>query len=104
MKQACSSFGGGTLKDAVIKGLPRDSKGSYPIPNAIQKIAVCFVELQQKRHFADYDRSEQFKRADVLTMIEEAKNFVAAFSDLPISDDKRFFLACLWAWKELTNR
>lgn len=104
MKQACTSFGGGTLKDAVIKGLPRDSSGSYPILEAIRNMASTFAELQEKRHLADYDRSERFKRSDVLTLIEEAKNSVAKFSELPASDDKKFFLACLWAWKELTNR
>ena len=53
---------------------------------------------------ADYDRSERFKRSDVLILISGARNSVAKFSELPMSDDKRFFLACLWAWKELTNR
>jgi uncharacterized protein (UPF0332 family) len=104
MKQACASFSGGTLKDAVIKGLPRDATGKYPIPKAIQNVAAAFAELQEKRHLADYDRSERFKRSDVLVLIEQAKDYVAAFSRLPVSDDKRFFLACLWAWKELTNR
>lgn len=42
MKQACTSFGGGTLKAAVIKGLPRDKAGNYPIPMAIQKYC-CYV-------------------------------------------------------------
>ena len=104
MKQACSSFRGGTLKDSVIKGLPRDANGRYPIPQEIQNLAAAFVELQDKRHLADYDRTERFKRADVLTLIQLAKNEVAAFAALAMSDDKRFFLACLWAWKELANR
>jgi len=104
MKQACTSFGGGTLKDAVIKGLPREASGRYPIPEAIQDLASTFAELQEKRHLADYDRSERFKRADVLTLIEQVKNHVAKFSSLAASEDKKFFLACLWAWKELTNR
>lgn len=104
MKQACTSFGGGTLKDAVIKGLPRDAGGSYPIHKAIKDIASAFADLQEKRHLADYDRSERFKRSDVLILIEEAKNRVAKFSELAASDEKKFFLACLWAWKELTNR
>lgn len=104
MKQACTSFGGGTLKEAAIKGLPRDANGRYPIPEPIQDLASTFAELQEKRHLADYDRSERFKRADVLTLIEPAKNHVAKFSALAGSEDKKFFLACLWAWKELTNR
>ena len=104
MKQACSSFGGGTLKDTAIKGLPRDSSGRYPVHHAIRTLALTFVSLQEKRHLADYDRSERFNRADVLTLIERAKNDVLAFAALAMSDDKKFFLACLWAWKELANR
>jgi hypothetical protein len=87
----------------VTKGL-RDATGKYPIQKAIQDIASTFAELQEKRHLADYDRTERFKRSDVLTLIEEAKTAVAKFSELVQSDDKKFFLACLWAWKELTNR
>jgi uncharacterized protein (UPF0332 family) len=104
MKQACSSFGGGTLKDAVIKGLPRDAAGKYTIPKAIQDVASTFVELQEKRHLADYDRTERFSRSDALTLVQQAKNHITKFAVLPMSDDKRFFLACLWAWRELTNR
>jgi uncharacterized protein (UPF0332 family) len=104
MKAACASFGGGTLKDAVTKGLPRDASGRYPVLKAIREIAATFVELQEKRHLADYDRSELFKRSETLLLIENAKDRVDAFSALPSSDDKKFFLACLWAWKELTNR
>lgn len=104
MKQACVSFAGGNLKDAVIKGLPRNGAGKYVIPEAIRRLALTFVELQEKRHRADYDRSERFKRLDVLELIAEAKDRVAEFTALPMTDEKKFFLACLWAWKELTNR
>ena len=104
MKLACKSFSGGTLKDAVVKGLPRNSSGNYSIPREIQDTAKVFVALQEKRHLADYDRSECFKRSDVLTVIDETKTQLTEFLSLSISDDKRFFLACLWAWKELTNR
>jgi hypothetical protein len=71
---------------------------------SIRKIAGTFVELQEKRHLADYDRTERFKRSDVLTLIEQAKNHIVNFAELSVSDDKKYFLACLWAWKELLNR
>jgi hypothetical protein len=93
-----------TLKDAVIKGLPRDAGGNYVIPGPVRDLALAFVELQEKRNIADYDRSERFRRSDVLILIEHAKRQVAKFSESAMSDDKKFFLASLWAWKELTNR
>ena len=104
MKQACSGFGGGTLKDAVIKGLPRNANGIYVVPKEIRNVAATFAELQEKRHLADYDLSERFKRSEVLTMIDQAKSHVERFRNYAACDDRRYFLACLWAWKELTNR
>jgi hypothetical protein len=104
MKQACVSFGGGTLRAAVAKGLPTAPGAAYRIPQPIRDLAAMFVDLQDRRHLADYDLTERFIRSDVLMLIENAKRRVAAFAQLPASDDKRFFLACLWAWKELANR
>lgn len=104
MRSACNSFSSGNLKESVIKGLPRDSGGRFAISMPIQELAAMFSEVQQKRHLADYDRSERFARADVLTLIEDLRKSITAFASLEGSDTKRFFLACLWAWKELANR
>ncbi|MCR4318133.1 MAG: hypothetical protein NUW37_17445 [Planctomycetes bacterium] len=104
MKQACTSFGGGTLKDSVIKGLPRNKSGNYVIPPEIQKIASLFTEIQDWRHLADYDLSEKFIRSDVLTLIEQSKHHMSQFSSSKNSDEKRFFLVCLLAWKEISGR
>ena len=104
MKSACTGFNGGSPKAAVFKGLPRDASGKFPTHIAIKEVARVFADLLQKRHFADYDRSERLKRSEVLSVIEEAKDRVANFDALPMADDKRFFLICLWAWKELVNR
>lgn len=100
MKEACRSFGGGTLKRSVAKGLP----ASVTIPGEIQKVAQTFIDLQDKRHLADYDLTERFKRADVRALIEEVRKHSENFRNLAASNEKRFFLACLWAWKDLANR
>lgn len=104
MKDACVSFAGGTLKEAIIKGLPRDANGNYSIPIEIRSIAATFVELQEKRHLADYDLSETFFKVEVLRLIEQANLDVESFRRLAVSDTRKFFLACLWAYKELKNR
>ncbi len=100
MKAACKSFGGGALKNAAAKGLPT----SFMIPREIREVAAHFVELQEKRHLADYDRTEAFLRSDVLVLIEQARLRIRNFVNAPSSNEKRFFLACLWAWKDLANR
>jgi uncharacterized protein (UPF0332 family) len=104
MKQACASFAGGTLKESVKKGLTLGSAGTYLILKPIQRIAAAFTDLQEKRHLADYDLTERFQRGEVLSLIEEAEDRIAEFSSLGTSNDKSFFLACLWAWRELANR
>jgi hypothetical protein len=100
MKESCKSFRGGTLKKGVAKGLPV----GFTIPREIQELADAFVDLQDMRHLADYDLTERFKRSDVLMLIVLANNRIDDFTKLPSSNEKRFFLACLWAWKDLANR
>lgn len=100
MKEACKSFGGGTIKKGVAKGLP----AGFAIPVEIRELAETFVDLQERRHLADYDRTERFKRSDVLSLIHLVEDRIQAFTQLASSNEKRFFLACLWAWKELANR
>lgn len=104
MRDACTSFAGGTLKEAIIKGLPRDGNGAYPIPKEIRDLAATFAELQEKRHLADYDLSERFQKLEVLILIDQARTHVDKFRNLAVSDTRKFFLACLWAYKELKNR
>lgn len=100
MKEACGSFSGGTLKAAVAKGLPPQ----FTILGPIKSIARTFVDLQEKRHLADYDRTERFLRSDVLTLVEQVESVIEEFSALAATNEKKFFLACLLAWKSLARR
>lgn len=100
MKEACKSFGGGSLKKGVAKGLPV----GFVVPIAIRDLATTFVNLQDRRHAADYDLTERFKRSDVLVLIGHVEGRIQAFNNLASSTEKCFFLACLWAWKDLANR
>ena len=88
------------MKAAVAKGLP----STFRIPPEIKAVAAAFVELQEKRHLADYDLSERFSRSDVLALTEQAETVIEDFASLASSNERKFFLACLWAWSSLTNR
>lgn len=68
MRDACKSFAGGTLRDAVRKGLPP----TFAVPPSVSDIATKYVELQDMRHLADYDLTEKFNRENVLTLVLEA--------------------------------
>jgi hypothetical protein len=100
MKSACVSFAGGTLKVTVAKGLPP----TFSIPVEIKLLAGFFVDLQLQRHFADYDLTERFHRSAVLGLIKQTETCITQFKNLAATDEKAFFLACLWAWKALANR
>jgi uncharacterized protein (UPF0332 family) len=100
MKQACTAFAGGTLKAAVAKGLP----ATYSIPIDIRNVAGKLIDLQERRHLADYDRTERFRRSDVLALIDEAETALNTFLGLESSIEKKFFLACLLAWNTLAGR
>ena len=92
------------MRQSIIKGLPRNSQGEYVIPQTIRDLAAFFKDIQEKRYLADYDCSARFKRSEVLILVGYTRSQIEKFRKLPASDDRRFFLACLWAWKELANR
>lgn len=100
MKQACKSFATGTLKSGAARGLPK----TFSIAAATKHIAEVFTNVQDKRHAADYDLATRFTRSDALVLIEQAEDAIKAFKALPASSNKRFFLACMWAWSALANR
>lgn len=100
IKNACESFAGGTLKASVRKGLP----GNFAIPAQVQQISTAFIELQYARHQADYDLTHRFERKDVLALINQVETAIEAFRQLTATDEKAFFLACLWAWNALVTR
>jgi uncharacterized protein (UPF0332 family) len=100
MRQACVAFAGGTLKAAVMKGLP----ANFSVPLEIKVVARAINDLQERRHLADYDRTELFNRSDVLAQIDRAEMALSMWTGLPSSVTKRFFLACLLAWSTLAGR
>jgi len=104
MKAACASFGSTQLPDTVVKSLPKNAGGKYIVPAAIKNICQTFKELQFIRHQADYDLSERFLRSEVLVLIQEVEQKIQAFSAVPPSNDRQFFLVSLLAWKEMANR
>ena len=104
MKDACGSFAACQLPKSVVRPLPKSAAGNYVVLKPIQNIAATFVDLQEERQLADYDLSKQFRRSDVLALIEQTAAHISEFSSLPASHDRQFFLVCLLTWKELRNR
>lgn len=60
----------------------------------LKDFARSVVELQEKRHGADYDPSLKFKSSDVNLLIATARTAIQRFAAAP-SDHQRAFLALL---------
>ena len=59
-------------------------------PQGIQDFADQFVEMQRRRHLADYDPFEHFSRYSVAQYIEETRSAIVEFENVD-RDDRRAF-------------
>ena len=59
-------------------------------PVAIQDFAGMFVEMQDKRHRADYDPDEVSCKSEVLEDIDEAADILSRFQKVPVKDRRAF--------------
>ena len=60
----------------------------------IRRFSVLFVDLQERRHIADYDISVALSRAEALLAINFARSAIEKFEAIS-KDERRTFLALL---------
>ena len=68
-------------------------------PDDFQDFATKFIELQIKRHLADYDPIHKFRRDDVLTVINAAEVAIKKLQASNIKDKRAFAV-----WTAITKR
>ena len=68
-------------------------------PDEIRDFAIQFVDLQEKRHEADYDPFKRFTRSDVRTAIEAADVAIRRLQASNIKDKRAFA-----AWTVMKKR
>lgn len=78
------SLGHGAAKSAC------EDKKISSFPASIGDFADKFVELQSKRHDADYNPYARFYKSDVVTDIGEVKLIIRDFEAAPIKDRRAF--------------
>jgi uncharacterized protein (UPF0332 family) len=66
-----------------------------PVESELQTVAQAFVELQFRRHTADYDLTQIFDRMEVLGIVDRAKAAVAAWSRVRNTPNANVFLTAL---------
>jgi len=96
-QQVYRSLEHGMAKNACEECNKKDSHGNFKknFPPAIRAYATLFVEYQKKRHDADYNpyantENDGFTKADILDMIDQAKQAIQGMKALSSSDLKAF--------------
>jgi hypothetical protein len=93
MKQAANAFRSANLPRHVA------AVAHDPLPQNIVEIASSFVLLQEARHKADYDLTEQFDRTRVQALVNDAERVFTLWDLVRDTDDARVFLSSLMFWK-----
>ena len=65
-------------------------------PTEIEGFGKQFVEMQQRRHFADYDPETSFLREEVMQMIDETESVITTFNAVPNADKRAFAVYVLF--------
>jgi uncharacterized protein (UPF0332 family) len=66
----------------------------------IQDFADQFVQMQEKRHRADYDPQETFYESSVRADIEAARVAIEAFETAPLEDRRAFAAYVLFKFRD----
>jgi hypothetical protein len=91
-----------TLKDLCIEAKKRNPSGRYLryLPPGgfgaeIQEFSVFAVELQERRHSADYDPLARFRRSDVTLSIDTARDAIRLLASASTQRRKTFLTLLL---------
>jgi len=93
-RQAYRAVNHGTAKTQYGKKVVMDN---FPI--VIQNFASKFIELQNKRHQADYDSINKLRMGDVLTEINAAEVAIKKLQESSIKDKRAFAVWTVMAKK-----
>jgi len=87
-KQVYRSLNHNIAKEACKELLKQNYRQKFPM--AAQTYAQFFIDMQRKRHDADYDPFELFTKDDVSGMIAAIKQVIEAFENLPAKHRRAF--------------
>jgi hypothetical protein len=104
MKLSCKDFvqANAAISNGKSSQLPQIIEGMLVFPLAVDLLTVLttFVDLQEARHKADYDLSEQWNRLDVLNKILMVRNSFVAWSNIRKTENATVFMASLLIRKD----
>ena len=79
------------------------SSQNLKFPNQIQDFAYTFVQMQEKRHRADYDPAERLFKSEVLLDVAQAEVVIKNFGSAPIKDRRAFAAWVLFKKREVVR-
>ncbi len=89
MRQGCRPFAAGALPDHLKAVTAGD------VPNDLKAVAESFIELQQRRHEADYNVAQTFSRQVALALVERVRAAFEAWDRVRTHQTATVFLANL---------
>ncbi len=79
-----------SLEHGFVKSQCKQKTTVAKFPDHIQDFAALFVDIQVKRHDADYDPSTTFLKSDVMAELLSIKNTIVAFQEVAVRDRRAF--------------
>jgi hypothetical protein len=88
-----------TLEHSYARSQCKDGNTISKFPKSIQNFATLFVQMQSKRHDADYHPDAKFYKSSVQSDLSSTKKVIDDFSKAPQLDRRAFA-----AWVLLKTR
>jgi hypothetical protein len=101
MAEASKAFRLPILADKVFKG--KFGGMGIAVPEALRDVAQAFVELQERRHDADYDLTLRFNRHDVLGLCAQIEQAMANWEQIRNEPIARLFMLSLLFWERMSK-
>jgi uncharacterized protein (UPF0332 family) len=104
IKAACKDFvdGDSAKRKNRATSLPAALEAIivFPLDAPLVTVLTAFVDLQEARHKADYDLTEQWNRVEALSKISQARRAFSAWDNVRKTPNVAAFMSCLAFRKE----
>lgn len=74
--------------------------GGLPVPPNLQQVAETFVELQERRHDADYNVARSFTRSEVADLVAQVKQAFLNWQSVRGDPVAGIYLTALLLWRK----
>ena len=78
------------IQHGTVKNRCRQQDIMQTFPDAIRDFGDLFVEMQLKRHTADYDPDARFTKSDVVKDIDRVRNVISGFKAVAATHRRAF--------------